>query len=176
MPARTEVFDVGRLHLRPGEGRRLDLLVDVEDFSFGGQRYRVVPAQVPVVLDVARMTGGGHALRLRFTAALHGPCMRCLDDAVPSVGVDAREVDQSGGGDELASPYVDQDAVDLGAWARDALALALPQQIVCHEGCAGLCPECGENLNLAGPGHAHEREPDPRWAKLAELRLGAEGG
>ena len=32
-------------------------------------------------------------------------------------------------------------------------------------------PECGENLNLAGPEHAHERAPDPRWAKLRELRL-----
>ena len=61
--------------------------------------------------------------------------------------------------------------LDLHAWAHDAYALALPAQVVCREDCAGLCPECGENLNAAGPGHAHEREPDPRWAKLRELRL-----
>jgi uncharacterized protein len=29
---------------------------------------------------------------------------------------------------------------------------------------------CGADLN-GDPGHAHEREPDPRWAKLSELKL-----
>jgi hypothetical protein len=62
----------------------------------------------------------------------------------------------------------------MRAWARDALALALPTQIVCREDCAGLCAVCGENLNRS-PDHAHEREPDPRWAALAraEARLTA---
>jgi len=57
----------------------------------------------------------------------------------------------------------------LTEWARDALALALPSQIVCREDCAGLCPICGEDLN-ANP-HEHEREPDPRWGKLSELKF-----
>jgi uncharacterized protein len=60
--------------------------------------------------------------------------------------------------------------LDLAAWARDAYALALPAQVVCREDCAGLCPKCGVNLN-EDPGHAHEAEPDPRWAKLRELRF-----
>ena len=59
--------------------------------------------------------------------------------------------------------------LDLHAWARDALALALPVQLVCRADCAGLCPVCGADLNAAGPEHAHERAPDPRWAKLGEL-------
>jgi uncharacterized protein len=97
--------------------------------------------------------------------------MRCLEGAAPGIDVDAREIDQPGGGEDLTSPYVDGDQLDLQAWARDSLALALPAQIVCSEDCLGLCPECGENLNTAAPGHAHERAPDPRWAKLGELRL-----
>ena len=51
------------------------------------------------------------------------------------------------------------------------MALALPTQIVCREDCLGLCGICGENLNEAGPEHVHEREPDPRWAALRELKL-----
>ena len=47
----------------------------------------------------------------------------------------------------------------------------MPAQVICSEECAGLCPECGENLNEAGPGHTHESAPDPRWSKLRELRL-----
>jgi uncharacterized protein len=116
-------------------------------------------------------TTNGYSLRLRFQAALEGPCMRCLEAAEHGVAVDAREVDQPGGGEELSSPYLEGDELDLKAWARDALALALPTQIVCREECLGLCAICGGNLNQAGPDHAHEREPDPRWAALRELEL-----
>ena len=52
--------------------------------------------------------------------------------------------------DELDSPYLEEEQLDLKAWARDALALALPSQIVCRDECKGLCSICGENLNTAG--------------------------
>ena len=169
--SRTDVFDLGRLRLTSGEGRRLELETTLQPLEFGGQRYEVVPTAVPVVLDVSRMTGGGYSLRLRFSAALRGPCMRCLRDAQPSTSVDAREVDQPGGGEELTSPYVKAEELDLARWANDAFALALPAQVVCREDCAGLCPECGADLNDAGPEHSHEAAPDPRWAKLRELKL-----
>ena len=52
---------------------------------------------------------------------------------------------------------------------RDALALALPEQILCRPDCAGLCPVCGKDLNRDP--HEHEEEvADSRWAALAELR------
>lgn len=171
MPEFTHDFDLGRLRLHPGEGRRLDLDVAVDPFVFGGQRYSASPARMHATLDVSRMTSHGYALRLRFRAALEGPCMRCLEDAHADVAVDAREVNQPGGGDELASPYVRDDVLDLAGWARDALALAAPTQIVCRDDCAGLCPICAQNLNEAGPEHHHDRPPDPRWDKLRELRL-----
>jgi uncharacterized protein len=171
MSLRTDTFDLGGLRLTSGEGRRLQLAVDVDPFALGGERYPVEPALVPVRLDVSRTTGEGYALRLRFTATLAGPCMRCLEDAAPSFDVDALEVSQPGETDELASPYVDGGVLDLHAWARDALALNLPATLLCRPDCAGLCPVCGADLNAAGPDHGHEREPDPRWQKLSELRF-----
>jgi uncharacterized protein len=170
MGQRTEIFDLGRLGLSSGEGRRLDLEIPVDGFEFGGQRYSVPGRAVSATLDVSHMTTG-YSLRLRFEAALTGPCMRCLEDAGHAIEVDAREVDQPGGGEDLRSPYLEEGELDLGSWARDALALALPTQIVCREDCLGLCPVCGENLNRAAPEHAHEAEPDPRWAALRELKL-----
>ncbi len=169
MGQRTDIFDIGKLGLSSGEGRRLDLEVPVEPFDFGGQRYEVPGGLVAARLDVSHTTAG-YALRLRFGAELAGPCMRCLEDAGHLVEVDALEVDQPGGGEDLRSPYLDEDQLDVGAWARDALALALPTQIVCSEDCLGLCSVCGENLNRS-PGHAHEPDPDPRWAALRELKL-----
>jgi uncharacterized protein len=169
--SRTDVFDLGRLRLTAGEGRRLELDVAMLPLEFGGQAYEIVPAAVPVRLDIAKMTGGGHSLRLRFSAAVHGPCMRCLTDAEPATEVDSREIHQPGGGEELESPYVSGEELDVARWANDAFALALPRQVVCREDCAGLCPECGADLNTAGPDHAHEPAPDPRWAVLRELKL-----
>jgi uncharacterized protein len=167
---RTDIFDIGALGLSSGEGRRLELDVPVADFHFGGQRYSVPGGSVSATLDVSHTTSG-YAMRLRLDTPLEGPCMRCLEAAGHPVVVEAREVDQPGGGEELSTPYLEEEHLDLGAWTRDALALALPVQIVCREECLGLCSVCGEDLNRAGPEHVHEREPDPRWAVLRELRL-----
>jgi uncharacterized protein len=97
--------------------------------------------------------------------------VRCLRPARPSVGVDAREVDRPGEGEELESPYVSEETLDLAAWARDAFVLAAPSKVLCRDDCAGLCPTCAADLNEAGPEHRHEAAPDPRWAKLRELKL-----
>ena len=170
MAGRTDSFDLGRLQLSSGEGRRVDLEVQVDPLEFGGQRYSVEGGSAEVVLDVSHTTSG-YSLRLRYEAPLVGPCMRCLEAATYTVSVDAREVDQPGDGEDLASPYLEEQELDMRGWARDALALAVPTQVVCREECLGLCPVCGENLNTAGPDHHHEAEPDPRWAKLRELKL-----
>jgi uncharacterized protein len=175
MEQRADMFDLGSLHMTAGEGRRLDLAVTLGGFDLGGEHYEAEPPVVPVRLDVSRTTADGYALRLRFAVSLAGPCMRCLQDASPSFEIDAREVSQPGGGDELESPYVSDTSpvvLDLRDWARDALALAVGSEpVLCRPDCLGLCAVCGIDLNEAGPDHAHEREPDPRWAKLSELKL-----
>lgn len=174
MSAATGILDLASLRLAPGEGRRLDLTVAIEPLELGGERYGAEPPQVPASLEVSRMAGSGYALRLRLRAALSGPCMRCLGRAHQPVEVDAREVDRPGGGEELASPYLHEETLDLAAWARDAFALAAPVQVLCREDCAGLCPVCAADLNdldPTGPEHRHESAPDPRWAKLRELKL-----
>jgi uncharacterized protein len=164
-------FDLGGLRLSAGEGRRVELEAPIEALELGSESYLAEPALVPVELTISRMIGGGYALRLRFSAAITGPCMRCLREASPLVEVDAREVDRPGGGEELDSPYLHGDALDLAGWARDAFALALPAKILCREDCAGLCPVCAADLAQAGPEHRHESAPDPRWARLRELKL-----
>lgn len=171
MAAATHSLDLASLRLSAGDGRRLELDVDIDPLVLGGESYTCEPRRVPVHLEVSRMVGRGYALHLRFRAALAGPCMRCLERAVPTIEVDAREVDRPGGGEELSSPYVEDETLDLAAWAHDAFALSVPTQVLCREDCAGLCPVCAANLNEAGAEHRHEPEPDPRWAKLRELRL-----
>jgi uncharacterized protein len=169
MASAADVFDLGGLRLGAGEGRRLELEVEQDALELAGVRYEMAPKRVAVTVDVSRTTGGGYALRLRFRATLAGPCMRCLEDAEVLVEVDAREVELPGGGEELDSPYVRGALLELRSWVHDAVALAAPDQVLCAPGCQGLCPVCAVALASAGPAHHHEREPDPRWAKLREL-------
>ena len=176
MGAQTDEFDLGSLRLAPGEGRRLSLEASVAPLVLGSETYRAEPARVPVSLEVSRMLGGGYALRLSFETALSGACMRCLKPASPRVAVSAREVDSHDprdpeAGDELESPYVHDETLDLAGCVHDAFALAAPVKVLCREECAGLCPICAADLNDVGPGHVHEAAPDPRWAKLRELKL-----
>jgi uncharacterized protein len=168
----STIIDLARLSLSHGEGRRLELPVRLEPLELGGQTYVVSPDAVDVRLDVSRPSGG-YAFRLHFPLRIEGPCMRCLEGAAMEAEVDAREVAHEDTDDEeLRSPYVVDDELDLGRWAHDAAVLAIPTQFLCRPDCAGLCPICGESLNDTDPEeHQHEPAPDPRWAKLKELEL-----
>jgi uncharacterized protein len=158
------------LKLRSGEQFRDEREIRLEPLELGGQRYRPVPETVRAELAITRASTGS-VFELGFRVRLHGPCYRCLEDAVLELPIDGREYEATspGGSDELRTPYLADDRLDLSAWARDALALELPDKILCRPDCAGLCPVCGRNLNDEPHDHG-EAEPDSRWSALAELR------
>jgi uncharacterized protein len=162
-------FSLRQVRLRPGEEHREALEVDLTPFDFGGQRYVPIPDKVAAQLIVNQAVSGT-VFALKFVARLHGPCYRCLGDAVLEVPINAREYQaQVPEDDEMATPYLADEQLDVSRWASDAIALALPVKILCRADCAGLCPVCGKNLNEEP--HEHEEEHgDPRWAALEALR------
>ena len=163
-------FSLRSVRLRPGEEWRDEQEIELQPLMLGGQRYLPVPEKVPAELAITRGMSG-MVFELRYQGRLHGPCYRCLADAVLDVPISVREYQATSPGesDELATPYVEHDQLDLSSWARDALVLALPDKILCREDCAGLCPVCGVDLNSSP--HQHEDEQlDTRWAALSELR------
>lgn len=164
------IVDLEALALRGGEAAILDLRLRPAAPVSGGRDLAIAEDPLPARLDVSR-TSSGYALRLRSAATLSGECARCLDPAEQRVEVDVREVDQPATDDEeLRSPYVSEARLDAEAWLHDAITLALPDQVLCRPGCAGLCEICGASLNEVDPDrHRHERPPDPRFAKLREL-------
>jgi uncharacterized protein len=163
-------FNLSTLKLRSGEQFLDEREIRLEPLELGGQRYLPVPETVPAELKITRASTGT-VFELSYHVRLHGPCFRCLDDAVLDLPIAAREYQATApeGDDELRTPYLQDDRLDLSAWARDALALELPDKILCRPNCAGLCPVCGKNLNRDP--HEHQQdESDSRWSALAELR------
>jgi uncharacterized protein len=163
-------FNLRTLKIRSGEQFRDEREIQLQPLDLGGQRYLPVPEKVRAELTITRASTGT-VFELGFHVRLHGPCFRCLDDAVLDLPISAREYQATApqGDDELRTPYLEDDKLDLSAWARDALALELPDKILCRAECAGLCPVCGKNLNDEPHDHG-EPEPDSRWSALAELK------
>ncbi len=158
------------LKLRPGEEYRDEHEIALAPLELGGERYLPVPETVRAAVVVDRVASGT-VFSLSFPVRLHGPCYRCLKDAVLDLAVSSREYQATSpeASEELISPYVDDERLDLSAWARDALSLMLPDKILCRLDCAGLCPVCGRDLNVEP--HEHEEDTaDPRWAALEELK------
>jgi len=63
----------------------------------------------------------------------------------------------------------DGEAIELDDLVREEIILALPGHVLCDEGCRGLCPTCGVDLNV-GSCDCASRQIDSRWEKLKDLR------
>ena len=172
MPQRTDIFDLARLGLTSGEGRRLDLHTAIEPFDYGGQRYEVDPALVPVRLDVSRTTGNGWALRLRFDAGAAGPV-----HALP--GARRAELRRRR---PRGLPARRRRGADL------ALRRARTGSSTCRRGratrwrsrcprrspAAPTAPACARSAaptSTRTPSTRHEAPRDPRFDKLSEIRF-----
>lgn len=163
-------IDLRRLKIRAGEQFQERREVELEALQLGGQTYAPSPARPDADLRITR-TSSGLLFELDFEAHLAGPCFRCLAEAEVTTGIHGREYHATSAEEteELQTPYMAGDELDLTAWARDSVVLALPDKILCRADCAGLCPTCGKDLNVEPHEHAAE-SGDPRWAALAELR------
>ena len=133
-----------------------------------------VPPGSPVELDL-RLESVVEGVLVTGTVMVQvrGECVRCLGPISDELEVDIQELYVYPGvelDDDLAS-RLEGDLIDLEPLLRDAVVLDLPFQPLCRDDCAGLCVECGANLN-ENPEHRHEADLDPRWAALRALEGG----
>lgn len=87
------------------------------------------------------------AVQGQFTCAVTEGCTRCLKDVRVEIAHRFKEVYLP---QQLRSDdnYTYEGRVlSLDQLVRDAILLSLPGKVLCGEGCRGLCPGCGQNLN-----------------------------
>ena len=63
--------------------------------------------------------------------------------------------------------------IDLTEVIRQYALLTTPMKPLCRGDCAGLCPNCGHNLNQ-GPCDCSPQETEPRWSELSKLTLASD--
>jgi uncharacterized protein len=166
------MLKVGLAELR--QRRRLPIDADVppDDAIWTGAG--ITFASPLVVTGHASLRGDDVVVRLRLVGEASADCRRCLAPVRLPVDEEIELVYRAGLTDvdaEAAEVYpMPEQAreVDLSAAVREHTLLAVPQYVTCEEGCRGLCPRCGAELNQAECG-CHEVVADPRWAALRRL-------
>ena len=170
------MFDLRTVRLAVGDHHREQLDVTVPPFTVGGVAYEADPAELPAELSVTRLRSG-YVFGLRFDVRLTGPCHRCLEEASIDEAIKAEEYHafhpEPGAEADMTTESLDDDRVDVDRWASDASVLSMPFQVLCRDDCAGLCVQCGANLN-EGPCDCRPPAEDERWAKLRDLTLPSE--
>jgi uncharacterized protein len=137
----------------------------IDDLVVSGSE---VPVSSEVEVDV-ELRGLGRAVEALgvVRAPYQSECRRCLTPVQADLSAEVREMYEPDPVDDEAYPMVN-DEIDLLPLAREAVLLELPQVVLCREDCAGLCPQCGIDLNEDTC--SCEAPTDPRWAALEQLR------
>lgn len=78
-------------------------------------------------------------------------------------------------GEDIDTGWFQGTDLDLAAFFREVVALALPVKPLCSESCAGLCPRCGVDRNRESC-ECREFENESPFAVLRTLRGGRSEG
>lgn len=149
----------------------------------GARRVEHLSGPVRFVTDLVSLSGDvdadvtiesmadGLIARGEVGATVGFRCNRCLTEweerrTTPLVAVFGEE------SDEEINPIDREGTIDLEPSVRDELTLSLPLVPLCQEGCRGLCPTCGTDLNRE-PCSGHPEESGSPFAGLRDL-LGPE--
>lgn len=168
------------------ESSRFEGEIDLPQLTAGPDEYRFDQA-LSWVVDVTN-TGGAFFVSGKVTGTGTCACSRCLEDVTRDFdgdieayllidGFDAH--DMADDSDDLGEDDFDtlpaDHVVDLTPYIAAALMVDAPDMPLCTPDCAGLCPQCGANLNEGDCGcgqdealAAFEREANP-FSVLADL-------
>ena len=115
-------------------------------------------------------TAQGLLFQGRFTASTTVTCVRCLEPFEQALNWSLTEAyassEKSIADDGLMIPEDSQ--IDLEPILREYALLELPIKPLCKPDCKGLCPICGQNLNIRDCGHRIGTETSP-FASLRDF-------
>jgi uncharacterized protein len=115
-------------------------------------------------------TPQGLLVQVKMQAVASTECVRCLTDFDYDLNVEFSELyafnQRSTTESNLILP--EDGKIDLEPLLREYMLLDFPINPLCKPDCKGLCPICGENLNLVACNHAADNG-DERLAGLKSL-------
>jgi uncharacterized protein len=107
----------------------------------------------------------------RLRTVVQGECRRCLTPVATPVNLEIGALfteDPEAEDPDAYSVPPEGTEIDVTPAIREELVLAAPRYVECREGCKGLCPQCGKDLN-ASPCDCVPAT-DARWQPLKALK------
>jgi len=158
-------------------GLSIDRRLELQDLE--GPSGEALPVRGARVLGELVRGTRGVDLSGRFDATVEALCSRCLEPfevrlaseffltLVPDPVQIATGENQMNE-DDVSLFHAPEGRLDLLGVVAEQIYLSLPLKPICNEGCRGLCPGCGANLNQLTC-ECPTEEIDPRMAPLLEL-------
>ncbi len=145
------VVDLSDALENPGDSLPVTGRVDLDGYSSGDKAFTLEDG---ISYDVV-LTHAGDGVLVTGIVRAHavGSCDRCLDAASFDIAGEIEEYflfeepedpDEFEDGFELVGP---ERTIDLSGAISDAVVMDTPFVLLCRPDCAGLCPQCGANLN-----------------------------
>jgi uncharacterized protein len=147
----------------PGATKHIETLVPPTDIDVDDDR---VAGDIAVSID-ATSSVDGVVVHGTVSTPWRNQCRRCLTDVAGTAVSVVDEIFQHDPQHRDAVEFVG-DQIDLAPVVREYVLLDLPEAPLCREDCAGICPTCGIDRNMATCDC--DTEPvDPRWSALEGL-------
>lgn len=174
LPQRGDVFMIINLtdvFTSEGKDRRESLQVELDEFSYLGNQYRICEKS-PLTMNFSNIGKGKALLEGRLKLVLEIPCDRCLRPVKEPLEIDFSQ--------ELYSPeilepeeedeqsFVHGYELDVEAFVKNEILINMPVKVLCRPDCKGICKKCGHNLNDGECG-CDTFVPDPRMAAIKDI-------
>ncbi len=166
MSVKSFTVNAAELLRRPGTERLIDTSLTTAELGLSDHRF-VAEESVAATLRLESLTDGIVVIG-QIDVPWHGHCRRCLKELAEH---------EISGVDELYQVVVTNpdafeivgDQLDLTTMVRELAMLDAPLSPVCRVDCAGLCPMCGIDLNVASCDCSQPELGSP-WDVLDQLR------
>lgn len=145
------VVDLSCALENPGDSLPVTGKLELEGYSSGDKAYTLDDG---ISYDVVLTHAGDGVLATGIVRArAAGACDRCLESATFDIAGEIEEYflfeepedpEEFEDGFELVGP---ERTIDLSGAISDAVVMDTPFVLLCRPDCAGLCPQCGANLN-----------------------------
>lgn len=161
--------------------RSWDEPAEVLNEVFGRVEHNTVAVTGPVHVEVRLMSAGSDIeVRGSVDGGIEFDCDRCCERGRQHIAgsfhyvlVPRKGHDEAGDEDDAEEmpelSYYEGDEVELSGLAIEQFMLMVPFKLLCSDGCKGLCPRCGTNLNLSSCSCGGSEHLDGPFAKLKTI-------
>lgn len=161
------VVDISKISKLYGASIDVDYSEEIKDLDFSGQMINFngpvnVSGKITNLKEILLFEG-------KIDGKITLECDRCTKSIDYKFNIDANEKFSNNYIDNEDDLYIFRgDTIDLGDVVKNIIVLNLPMKYICSEGCKGLCPNCGTDLNTTQCGCNNEII-DPRLEGLKKF-------